>query len=48
MRCVGMVPAALPVFAGYVLILFDRRRGAADATAASERSLAEEARLARQ
>jgi uncharacterized RDD family membrane protein YckC len=25
-RCIGLVLAALPLFAGYVLILFDRRR----------------------
>ncbi len=77
MRCVGMVLAALPVFVGYVIILFDRRRrgfqdrfagtlvieapdqslaaarldrrrGESDANAASEHSLAEETRLARQ
>jgi uncharacterized RDD family membrane protein YckC len=77
MRCVGMVLAALPLFAGYLPILFDRRRRGlqdrfagtrvieaprqslaaerrdrrrpdADADAASERSLAEETRLARQ
>jgi hypothetical protein len=48
MRRVGMVLAALPLFAGYLLILFDRRRPDANADAASERSLAEETRLARQ
>lgn len=35
-RCIGMVLAALPLFAGYVLILFDgRRRGLQDRLAAT-------------
>ena len=35
-RCVGMVLAALPMFAGYILIVFDdRRRGLQDRLAAT-------------
>jgi uncharacterized RDD family membrane protein YckC len=50
-RCVGMVLAALPLFLGYVLILFDRRcRGLQDRFAgtlvieAEQQSIAAEAR----
>jgi len=54
LRCIGLVLAALPLFAGYFMILFDdRRRGLQDRSArtvavdAPELSLAEQRRAAR-
>ena len=53
MRCVGVLLAALPLFAGFILILFDeRRRGFQDrfagtlAIEASQLSLAEQRQAA--